>query len=390
VIHFTVDPDVALAATAPALDLAGVRYVVTRRSLPIPLDDLAVRVRNQVGRERTARLLAGMVRLRTEGGPLVIGPIAIADDERFAFTLTTPFTLDVTAESDAAELAWGVLVRGPSAGVELRILVDGLPSDAPTEALMVATGDRWVEQRIALARAGERRRARLRVIGASLDGVPAQVSLGNLGFGPGAAVEARLAVERAARQAREAAELRPVFRDSALGVVVYENGNAMPRAFRVSRIEPIDGEESALTRLGDGFDFRAAALVAKADVVAATAALGRRDDGPVGGEAGTTSIGEETPSSVRIATDGPSPAVLVLADQAFPGWRAEIDGRDAPVLTVDGVLRGVVVPAGPHVVTFRYRPASGLVGVLVSLLALVALLPYARASARLHGDGGPA
>src|SRR6185436_2720235 len=46
VIHFTVDPDVPLAATAPALDLAGVRWIATRQ--PLGGDDLAARARSQV------------------------------------------------------------------------------------------------------------------------------------------------------------------------------------------------------------------------------------------------------------------------------------------------------------------------------------------------------
>ncbi len=40
VIHFTVDPDLALAATSPVLDLAGVRFIVTAR--PLGFDDLAL------------------------------------------------------------------------------------------------------------------------------------------------------------------------------------------------------------------------------------------------------------------------------------------------------------------------------------------------------------
>jgi hypothetical protein len=201
-------------------------------------------------------------------------------------------------------------------------------------------------------------------------------------------VEARLAAERGSRQTSESAALRPVFRDPELGVVVYENTNALPRAFRVSRVEPTASEEAALTRLGDGFDFRTAALVAKEDVAAVTAALTSRAGALEGRDPGTTSIRDETPSSVTIATDGTTPALLVLADLAFPGWRAQLDGHAAPVLTVDGVLRGVVVPVGAHVVTFRYRPMSLLVGALMSALALVALVPYGRSSARAHGSGG--
>lgn len=382
VIHFTVDPDVSLAATAPALDLAGVRWIASRAALAV--DDLAWRVQRQVGRERTARLLTDLVRLRTEGGPLAIGPVRSGDDERFAFTLTTPFTLDVTADTEAGELAFGALVHGDASEAALRILVDGLASDAPVEPVALTSTSGWQEQRIALAKAGERRRVRLRVTGTAVSS-PATVSLGNLGFGSGAAAEARLATERSARHAAESGAIREVFRDLAEGVVVYENTNALPRAFRVRGVEPSPSVDAALGRLGDGFDFRRAALVETAEVLTAQRALGGAAID--GDDAGTAEIQAETPGSVTIATTGTTPGLLVLADLAYPGWRAEIDGAPAPVLTVDGVFRGVVVPAGSHVVTYRYRPTSWLVGMLVMLAALAALVPYGRRAARAHAGG---
>lgn len=382
VIHFTVDPDVSLAATAPALDLAGVRWIVTRAGLST--EDLAWRVRRQLGRERTARLLTDLARLRTEGEPLAIGPVRSGDDERFAFTLTTPFTLDVTADTESGELAFGALVHGDAAEAALRVQVEGLASDAPAEPIALTSTSGWHEQRIAIANAGERRRVRFRVTGTS-PGSPAAVSLGNLGFGVGAAAEARLATERAARHAAEVGAIREVFRDPREGVVVYENTNALARAFRVRRVEASPSLEAALGRLGDGFDFRHAALMETADVLSVRRELEALPS--AGDAAGTIEIRGETPGSVTIATAGETPALLVLGDLAYPGWRAEIDGRDVPVLTVDGLLRGVVVPAGSHVVTYRYRPTSLLVGVLVTIAALAALVPYGRRAARAHAGG---
>ncbi|MCC6767364.1 MAG: hypothetical protein IT293_22165 [Deltaproteobacteria bacterium] len=385
VIHFTVDPDVPLAATAPAADLAGVRWVVTRR--PLVVDDLAIRVRRQVGRERTARLLAGLTRLAVVGGPLAIGPIAAAGEERFAFSVPTPFTLDVTAVTEAGELAFGALVRGAASAVEVRTVVDGVASDASGAPRRLGTGEAWQEERVALGRAGEARRVRVRVTAASVDGAPAVVALGDLGFGPGAAVEARLGAERGTRHAAEAAALREAFRDPLVGAVVYENANALPRAFRVRNVEPTASEEAALGRLGDGFDFRTTALVPKADAAALSAALAVRTAPAAGADDDSgTAIERETPGSVTVATAGPAPALLVLADLAYPGWRADVDGRAATVHTVDGVLRGVLVPAGRHVVTFRYRPTSWIVGGALSLLAAALLVPYARIGARLHAE----
>lgn len=382
VIHFTVDPDVPLAATAPAADLAGVRWVVSRR--PLAVADLEARVRRQVGRERTARLLAGLTRLAVAGGPLAIGPIAAAGEERFAFTLPTPFTLDVAGVTEAGELAFGALVRGGAAAVELRTVVDGVASEATGEAQRLAAGEAWHEEHIALAGAGAPRAVRVRVTVRSGDGAPAVVSLGDLGFGPGAAVEARLAAERGVRHAAEAAALREAFRDPEVGAVVYENVNALPRAFRVRHVEPIASEEAALTRLGDGFDFRTGALVPLKEAAALAVALG---DVATDDAEGRARIARETPGSVVVATEGATPALLVLADLAYPGWRADVDGRETTVHTVDGLLRGVLVPAGAHEVTFRYRPLSWLVGSLLTLFAAALLVPYGRYAGRCHAGG---
>ena len=54
---------------------------------------------------------------------------------------------------------------------------------------------------------------------------------------------------RGARHAEELTTLRVAFRDPTLGVVVYENTNALPRTFRIGRVEPTGSAEAALTRL---------------------------------------------------------------------------------------------------------------------------------------------
>jgi uncharacterized membrane protein YfhO len=77
---------------------------------------------------------------------------------------------------------------------------------------------------------------------------------------------------------------------------------------------------------------------------------------------------------VEVATS--APAVLVLSENYYPGWRAAVDGRAAELLRVDYNLRGVVVSPGRHEVSFRYRPRSVLWGALVSLLTLAALIVW--------------
>src|SRR5262249_46449163 len=49
-----------------------------------------------------------------------------------------------------------------------------------------------------------------------------------------------------------------------------------------------------------------------------------------------------------------APANLIRRETYMPGWSASIDGRSAPVRTVDGLFQAVSVPAGHHRVTFGF------------------------------------
>jgi uncharacterized membrane protein YfhO len=66
-----------------------------------------------------------------------------------------------------------------------------------------------------------------------------------------------------------------------------------------------------------------------------------------------------------------------VAGRYDSGWHATIDGHRAKVERTGGLFRSVVVPAGDHVVAWRYRNASARTGrdiAAVGALACAALL----------------
>jgi hypothetical protein len=84
------------------------------------------------------------------------------------------------------------------------------------------------------------------------------------------------------------------------------------------------------------------------------------------------------PTRVEIKVEIPQTGLVVLADQYFPGWQAEIEtdgqaARRVPILRTNRVMRGVCVPEGKHRVVFRYRPASVAYGGMISLTGWLAL-----------------
>jgi len=89
---------------------------------------------------------------------------------------------------------------------------------------------------------------------------------------------------------------------------------------------------------------------------------------------GTTEIIGRTPNRVEIATESDTPSLLVLADNFYPGWRGEVDGRPRPIMRVNYNQRGVALSGGKHRVVFSYQPKPVLAGLLVSGSALLLLL----------------
>jgi len=68
------------------------------------------------------------------------------------------------------------------------------------------------------------------------------------------------------------------------------------------------------------------------------------------------------------------PGVVVLAEQFYPGWSAQVHSagqapRSATILRTNRVMRGVCLPSGEHRLEFDYRPPAFLLGRSVAALA---------------------
>ena len=88
---------------------------------------------------------------------------------------------------------------------------------------------------------------------------------------------------------------------------------------------------------------------------------------------GRAEITRYEPNRVDVKTDSSTASILVLSENHYPGWRAYVDGRRVDVLRVDYNLRGVILAAGAHQISFVYRPWSVMIGFLVSLLTALAM-----------------
>jgi hypothetical protein len=166
---------------------------------------------------------------------------------------------------------------------------------------------------------------------------------------------------------RSRSKYRPLYADGEMRV--YENTAAMPRAFLVdhARIAPSIGASLA-EMIHRPFDPRHEVVVAADTAPEVTARLGSV---PSGGTPGTAEVVEHTANRVRVHTSSTGDALLVLTDTYYPGWRAEVDGVEQPLVRGDLLFRVVPVPGGEHDVELRFEPSSVRLGLLISLLALL-------------------
>src|SRR5262249_25512112 len=146
---------------------------------------------------------------------------------------------------------------------------------------------------------------------------------------------------------------------------VFENTQAYPRAWFVDHVRRETAPEAVLEMVtAPGFDGRREALVESrslpalpppSDSARPAQAIARRD----------------APADLIVDTRTGEPRFLVVSEMYFPGWHAYIDKTETPIFRTNYLFRGIVVPAGRHIVRFEYRPVSVMIGTGVSCLALV-------------------
>jgi hypothetical protein len=92
-----------------------------------------------------------------------------------------------------------------------------------------------------------------------------------------------------------------------------------------------------------------------------------------GGEAGigAVSILDYQAEHIEVEVEN-GPGWLVLADPWYKGWKAELDGREVPILPANLAFRAVEIPDGAHHrVVFRYAPLAVKLGGTASLAGLL-------------------
>jgi hypothetical protein len=163
---------------------------------------------------------------------------------------------------------------------------------------------------------------------------------------------------------------------------IYENENALPRAFLVDEVRVLPDSRAVLRAMSERSFLPGSWAYSETPIEG----LGPKDTpadslstpgsvSPPGSVSTPGSVEMEILSDekVRLQVLATRPALLVLADSWYPGWKATVDGATRPIHRVNHAFRGVVVEPGRHEVVFTYAPASFLWGAALSIAGLLGI-----------------
>jgi hypothetical protein len=161
-------------------------------------------------------------------------------------------------------------------------------------------------------------------------------------------------------------------------VQIFENVRSLPRAYLVERSEVLDGRTELLAQMLMPLNLDPKTTVLLPSPVRWSSTDEERH------LASRADLEKVTAHEVSVRVATPRPAVLVLTDLYWPGWRATVDGEPREIHRANLLFRAVAVEAGEHEVRFRYEPLSARLGAGITFAAVVvlalslALLPRAR------------
>jgi hypothetical protein len=157
--------------------------------------------------------------------------------------------------------------------------------------------------------------------------------------------------------------------------LVYEVPGVQPRAYVVGATVEAAPPDGALDVLAEpGFDPGRTAVIYEP--------LPRPL--PPGSLEAEATLAEYSPDRVVVRARASRDALLVLADNYYPGWEATVDDEPEAIVRVNHTFRGVPLPAGEHTVVFEYRPAAVYRGLWLGVGGLVVLLVAGIADILFH------
>jgi uncharacterized membrane protein YfhO len=81
---------------------------------------------------------------------------------------------------------------------------------------------------------------------------------------------------------------------------------------------------------------------------------------------------------ITVQVEATHPALLILGEAYYPGWTAQVGGREIPCLPANAWMRAVPIPAGKQEIIFHFHSTLLIPGALLSILSLALALVVLR------------
>ncbi|MFH1741455.1 MAG: hypothetical protein ABIH23_20815, partial [bacterium] len=157
------------------------------------------------------------------------------------------------------------------------------------------------------------------------------------------------------------------------GIAIQENKSVLPRYWVVYRVVWASRDE--VYREIERIDPETEGVLLDQDREYIEPLLKQIQSPPWGSPEARIEIVEYRPERrVEIEADLPTTGILIASDPEIPGWTASVDQYAVKTFPIHGGLRGIVVPAGKHVVVYRYSPPGILLGLGMTALGTLLLL----------------
>ena len=149
---------------------------------------------------------------------------------------------------------------------------------------------------------------------------------------------------------------------TARGTVAVYAYPGLDRAWLASTAAVMDDDAALARILSPGFDPAREVILAEPVPLM-----------PAAGALGAVEWELDEPDQRRLRVRSSGPALLVVSENWFPGWVAEVDGQPATVHRANLTLQAVEIPAaGDHTVTLRFTAPTVRSALRISIAAAVA------------------
>ena len=89
----------------------------------------------------------------------------------------------------------------------------------------------------------------------------------------------------------------------------------------------------------------------------------------------TIQLDLHSPNHLKYTSNNSNEGLAVFSEMYYAkGWKATIDGKEAKILNVDYVLRGLQIPAGKHTIEFTFEPQVVKTGSTIALISSIGML----------------